>query len=97
MAIQKSYTDETSGATYPTAYWRIAGVTVRAQTADIHVQVFVDAAAGAARQPVDTRVFRVPPALYDTVWPPSSQFQSLTTRAYVYLKQLAELADGVDV
>lgn len=97
MAIQKSYTDEASGATYPNAYWRIAGVTIRAQTADIHVQVYVDAAAAVTRQSVDNRLFRVGPAAYDTVWTPTSQFQALTTRAYAYLRALPELAGGQDV
>lgn len=98
MPIRKSYTDEASGAVYPVAIWVIQGVSVRhqQQAADIFVHVFVDAAAAVSKQPVATPVFRVGPALFDTVWTPTSQFQSLTTRAYAYLKQLPELAGGVD-
>lgn len=97
MAIQKTLTSDDTGATYSAAYWRIVGVTLRPQSADIHVAAFVDAAAaGGSRQPVEARVFRVGPTAMDAVWPPTSQVQAITARAYAYLKTLQDFAGATD-
>jgi deoxyribose-phosphate aldolase len=99
VAIQKTFTADDTGATYPTAYWRITGVTFPPglQTAVVAVAAYADAtAAGADRVPLDTRRFTVGSAAYDQVFPPAAKVSEITARAYAWLKARQEFAGGTD-
>lgn len=99
MAIEKGYTDADTGTPYPTAYWRIIGLTLRPaqQTADVLVSAYVDATAAASKAPVDTRRFTVGPIVYAAVFPPEALVSEATARAYAFLKARAEFAGAKDV
>lgn len=99
MAIQKGFTDDDTGATYPTAYWRIAGVTFPPglNTATVVVAAYADATvAGADKTPLTQRRFVIGPAAYDAVFPAAAKVSEITARAYAWLKLRAEFAGGVD-
>lgn len=98
MAIQKSLTDADTGATYPTAYWRISGVTFPPglNAAVVAVEAYADATAAADRTPVAQRRFLVGPAAYAQVFPAAALVSEVTARAYAWLKARQEFAGGID-
>jgi len=99
MAIQKSLTDDETGAVYATAYWRISGVTFPPglNTAVVMVSAYPDAAAAAAKNPIAQRRYVIGPAAYDAVFPAAATVASVMTRAYAYLKALSDYSGSIDV
>jgi len=98
VAIQKTLTDDDTGAVYATAYWRISGVTFPPglNTAVVMVGAYPDAAAAAAKNPIAQRRFVVGPAAYDAVFPSGALVSEVMARAYTWLKLRAEFVGAVD-
>lgn len=96
MALQKSYDDRETGASFPVAYHRVLDAripSVRAREATIEVEVLVDAtAASQNKKHVATLTFKLTGVDFDQWFG-----NAIKSRVYAYLKSLTQYQGAIDV